>query len=92
MASASPMRAGTISRSRNRLVDRVDASVAAISPRASIAPRAIPSAFERSFRLPDDVDRDKIAADCAKGVLTVTLLKTAEAQQEKKKIEVKSAS
>jgi len=49
-------------------------------------------AFERSFRLPDGVDRDKITADCAKGVLTVTLLKTPEAQQEKKKIEVKSAA
>jgi len=49
-------------------------------------------AFERSFRLPDGVDRDKISADFAKGVLTITLPKTAEAQKATKKIEVKPAS
>ena len=48
--------------------------------------------FQRSFVLPDNVDRDKIAADLAKGVLTITLPKTAEAQQPAKKIEVKSAA
>ena len=31
--------------------------------------------FHRSFRLPDTVDADKIAADLSKGVLTVTLPK-----------------
>lgn len=46
--------------------------------------------FQRSFALPDKVDRDKIAADLAKGVLTVTLPKTADAQKPAQKIEVKS--
>jgi HSP20 family protein len=47
--------------------------------------------FERSFRLPDGVDANKIAATIKKGVLTVTLPKTAEAQKPEKKIEVKAA-
>jgi HSP20 family protein len=46
--------------------------------------------FRRSFVLPEDVDRDKIAASFSKGVLTITLPKTAQAQQQKK-IEVKAA-
>lgn len=33
--------------------------------------------FQRSFALPDGVDRDKIAADLSTGVLTITLPKTA---------------
>jgi HSP20 family protein len=37
------------------------------------------------------VDRDKVAADFSKGVLTITLPKTVEAQKPTKKIEVKSA-
>jgi HSP20 family protein len=48
-------------------------------------------AFQRSFSLPAGVDRDKIAAEFAKGVLTLTLPKSAEAQQQQKKIEVKKA-
>ena len=47
--------------------------------------------FERSFSLPAGVDRDKITSELAKGVLTVTLPKTKEAQQQAKKIEVKAA-
>ncbi len=47
--------------------------------------------FQRSFQLPPSVDRDKVAADFSKGVLTITLPKTAEAQKPQKKIEVKSA-
>ena len=47
--------------------------------------------FRRSFALPDDVDVDKIAAEFAKGVLTVTMPKTAEAKVPPKKIEVKAA-
>ena len=47
--------------------------------------------FERSFELPVSVDRDKIAADFSKGVLTITMPKTAEVQQQQKKIEIKSA-
>lgn len=48
--------------------------------------------FERSFSVPDGVDRDKIAADFSKGVLTITLPKTAKAVAEQKKIEVKAAA
>jgi len=47
--------------------------------------------FQRSFYVPEGVDREKIAADFSKGVLTVTMPKTAKAMQQKKKIEVKSA-
>jgi len=47
--------------------------------------------FQRSFELPASVDRDKISADFSKGVLTITLAKTATAQQPTKKIEVKPA-
>ena len=48
--------------------------------------------FQRSFTLPDGVDRDKIAADFAKGVLTITMPKTAKAKEAEKKIEVKAAA
>lgn len=47
--------------------------------------------FQRSLNLPTGVDRDKITAEFAKGVLTVTLPKSTEAQQQQKKIEVKKA-
>jgi len=47
--------------------------------------------FQRAFELPASVDRDKVAADFSKGVLTITLPKAAEAQKPQKKIEVKSA-
>ncbi|HTW87015.1 MAG TPA: Hsp20/alpha crystallin family protein [Candidatus Binataceae bacterium] len=47
--------------------------------------------FQRSFALPDGVDRDKIAANLSKGVLTITLPKTAQAQKQQK-IEVKTAA
>ncbi|HEX3573347.1 MAG TPA: Hsp20/alpha crystallin family protein [Rhodopila sp.] len=46
-------------------------------------------AFQRAFSLPDGVDREKIAASFANGVLTVTLPKSAQAAA--KKIEVKPA-
>jgi len=45
--------------------------------------------FERALRIPDTVDADKIEASFKKGVLTVTLPKTVEAQKPVKKIEVK---
>jgi HSP20 family protein len=45
--------------------------------------------FERALRIPETVDADKIEASFKKGVLTVTLPKTAEAQKPVKKIEVK---
>ena len=48
-------------------------------------------AFERSFRLPEGVDADKIEATFKSGVLTLTLPKTPEARRPEKKIEVKPA-
>ena len=47
--------------------------------------------FQRAFELPASVDRNKVAADFSKGVLTITLPKTTEAQKPAKKIEVKSS-
>ena len=47
--------------------------------------------FQRSFQVPDGVDTDKIEATFKKGVLTVTLPKSAEAQKAAKKIDVKAA-
>jgi len=46
--------------------------------------------FERQFGIPKGVDADKIAATFKKGVLTITLPKTAEAQKQEKKIAVKA--
>jgi HSP20 family protein len=48
--------------------------------------------FERHFGVPEGVDTSKIEATFKKGVLTVTLPKTAEAQKAEKKIEVKAAA
>jgi HSP20 family protein len=48
--------------------------------------------FQRSFTLPESVDRDKIAAELANGVLTITLPKSAAAQKAEKKIEIKTAA
>ena len=45
--------------------------------------------FRRSFRLPESVDEDKIAANFKKGVLDITLPKKAEAKRKAKKISVK---
>jgi len=47
--------------------------------------------FERSFRLPEGVDADKIEASFNKGVLVVKLPKKPEARKPAKKIEVKSS-
>lgn len=47
--------------------------------------------FERTFRVPEGVDADKIEASFKKGVLTVTLPKKPEAQKPAKKIEVKAS-
>ncbi len=47
--------------------------------------------FERRFQIPDGIDGDKIEATFAKGVLTVTLPKSAAAQAAEKKISVKAA-
>ena len=48
-------------------------------------------AFQRAFELPASVDRDKISADFSKGILTINMPKTAAAQQQSKKIDVKQS-
>lgn len=45
----------------------------------------------RTFRLPADVDRDRIAAIMKNGVLTLTLPKTASNQPAKRQIDIKQA-
>lgn len=47
--------------------------------------------FQRSFRLPDNVDADKIEAHFAKGLLSVTLPKSASAASSEKKIDIKAS-
>lgn len=47
--------------------------------------------LQRSFRVPEGVDRDRIEASFADGVLTVTLPKTAQAINNERSIEVKGA-
>lgn len=47
-------------------------------------------AFRRSFLLPSGVDAEKIEANFQKGVLTVTLPKTPEAQKKEKKIAIEA--
>lgn len=47
--------------------------------------------FNRSFRVPEGVNTDKIDARFVNGVLTVTLPKSAEARKNEKKINVKAA-
>jgi HSP20 family protein len=44
--------------------------------------------FKRAFRVPEGVDKDKIQASFDKGVLTIRLPKTPEAQKAEKKIEI----
>ena len=46
--------------------------------------------FERRFQIPPGVDAGKIEASFKRGVLTVTLPKTAEAQKAEKSIDVKA--
>lgn len=47
--------------------------------------------FRRSMALPDTVSEDDVAAEFAKGVLTVKLPKKPEAVQEERKIEIASS-
>jgi HSP20 family protein len=46
--------------------------------------------FQRSLALPEGVDVDKVAAEFAKGVLTVRIPKLPELESKTKKIEIKS--
>ena len=48
--------------------------------------------FKRSLVLPDGIDLDKISADFAKGVLTITLPKKPEARAASRKVEVKASA
>jgi HSP20 family protein len=48
--------------------------------------------FRRSFYLPEGVDPDKITAEFTKGVLTISMPKSAKAAEPTKKIEVKAAA
>ncbi len=48
--------------------------------------------FQRSFYLPETVERDKITADFSKGVLTITMPKTPKAQEQQRTIEVKAGA
>lgn len=45
--------------------------------------------FQRAFPLPREVDREKLTASFANGVLTITLPKSAEARKQERKIEIK---
>lgn len=45
--------------------------------------------FQRSFSLPQSIDRDHIQASCDKGVLTITLPKLEEAKPKQITVEVK---
>ena len=47
--------------------------------------------FTRSFEIPRGVDKEKIAATFAKGILTLVLPKSAEAKNDVRKIEVKAS-
>jgi len=47
-------------------------------------------AFERYFAIPGGVDAGKISADFRKGVLTIVLPKTTQAQSQQRKIPIKS--
>ena len=47
--------------------------------------------FQRSLRLPTGIDADKVEARFDKGVLTVTLPKSAQARETERKVEIKSA-
>lgn len=47
--------------------------------------------FRRALRMPDHVDRDRIEAQYAGGVLTITVPKTAEAKTAERTIKVKAA-
>src|SRR5215471_2662353 len=42
--------------------------------------------FQRTFDLPASIDRNKVSADFSKGVLTITLPKTAEAQKPERRL------
>jgi HSP20 family protein len=54
--------------------------------------RHLIGSFQRSFYVPEGVDPNQVAADFSKGMLTITMPKSAKAVEHQKKIEVKSAA
>lgn len=47
--------------------------------------------FERTIPIPEGVDLDKVEASFKKGILTVSLLKSADYQKERKRIPINAA-
>lgn len=47
-------------------------------------------AFRRAFRLPEDVDKDRISAEFSKGVLEVSMPRVAGAEKDVRRIEITS--
>lgn len=47
-------------------------------------------AFRRAFRLPEDVDREKISADFSRGVLEISMPRAAGAEKDARRIDIKS--
>lgn len=45
-------------------------------------------AFRRAFRLPEDVDRDRIAAEFSKGVLEINMPRAAGAEKDVRRIQI----
>jgi HSP20 family protein len=47
--------------------------------------------FQRTFRVPNGVDHNKVSASCSKGVLNISLPKTETAKKKKRSVNVKAA-
>lgn len=47
--------------------------------------------LQRQFTIPDDVDREQISGEFRNGVLAITLRKSQQAQQQRRRIEIKSS-
>jgi HSP20 family molecular chaperone IbpA len=82
-------------RSAPRAAERLVISVVEIGyvRRSEISSHRRPpsfGSFERTFQVPGDVDTDKIKASFKKGMLAVTLPKSAEARRAEKRITVKT--
>jgi HSP20 family protein len=56
------------------------------------SPRHLIGSLQRSFCVPEGVDRNQVAADFSKGMLTITMPKSTKAVEQQKKIEVKSVA
>lgn len=47
--------------------------------------------IQRQFSIPDDVDREQISADFRHGILAITLRKSQQAQQQRRRIKIRSS-